>query len=465
MTFTARVETYVNVSSLTTPFNFSLTKPSGTVDGDILFTLICIGNGTTNPPATIDSVPANWNLIATRLISTYYRYYFYWHIASGDGSSYTWSLTATNKLHAVCSCYTGGDFNPADPIDNYSDTQYITSDTILRATSFNVATANSPLFFTGGVYSTASKTFTKPSVPTSGWVEDDDAGSTTPDWWSEACSMIWAGSGATGNIQATISATMTIKHAFAVALNPVTAPTYISVVDGAALMDSIGKERRFTVSDATGLAEVPMRTDKMFPVLDALGLLDIILKQRTLAPIDDATLLLDSTLKQREVSPIQDSLVLLDEVFKDRYLSAPDDAFLVDGVEVNYGEVEVIVIDALQLVDEVYKTRETSIMDGITLLDDMAKTRILPPIGDTLSLADYLYADKPIILITDILSQLDSPFLDKTLTLNEQISLADTIMKKVPGEGWAGTIAGIDAPEKIAGVPRTQIKRISGSPP
>ena len=126
MTFTARTETYVNVGSLSTPFDFTLTKPTGTVDGDILFTLVCLRVSGT--PPTVDSVPSGWNLIATRLVSTNYRFYLYWHIASSDGASYAWSLTATAYLHAVCSCYTGGDFNASNPIDVYSDTQYITSD-------------------------------------------------------------------------------------------------------------------------------------------------------------------------------------------------------------------------------------------------------------------------------------------------------------------------------------------------
>ena len=218
MTFTARTETYINVSSLTSPYDFSPAKPSGTIEGDILF---CFFMTYKTSAVSVDSVPEGWNLIAERTVSTYYHFWLYYKVAgASEPSSYTWSLNTTAKLHAVMSCYTGGDFDPADPIDNYSDVQYTTSDVYLRAASLNVAKANSPLFFTGGVYHTSSRKFTKPSVPTSDWVEDDDSGSTTPDWWSTACSMIWGGSGATGNIDATISSADAQKHAFAVALNP-----------------------------------------------------------------------------------------------------------------------------------------------------------------------------------------------------------------------------------------------------
>jgi hypothetical protein len=218
MAFTARTETYVNVSSLTTPFNFTLNKPTGTVDNDILFTFLCIQ--ATTPP-TVDSVPAGWNLIATRLVGTAYRFYLYYKIASGEGANWTWSLTATCKLRAVCSCYTSGDYKTSGTIiDVISDSEYIQSDNILRAASMNVTYANSPLVFFGGVYNTSSRTFTKPTVPTSDWVEDDDAGSTTPDWWTTVCSMIWAGSGATGDMDDTISTSDAEKHAFAIALRP-----------------------------------------------------------------------------------------------------------------------------------------------------------------------------------------------------------------------------------------------------
>lgn len=112
------------------------------------------------------------------------------------------------------------DFNTSDPIDIVSNTIYTTSNTTIRAASINVTNTNSPLIFFWNVYSVLSVTHTKPSVPTTNWVEDDDAGSTTSDMWTEVCSMIWTWSWATWDIDATMSSTQTIKHWFAVALNP-----------------------------------------------------------------------------------------------------------------------------------------------------------------------------------------------------------------------------------------------------
>ena len=215
MAFTARIETYVNVSSLSDPYDITVTKPTGTVDGDILFCLIAWYH----PSATIDSVPSGWSLLGEYLANND-RYAVYYKVAASEPASWDWSFTSSMKVRAVCSCYTGGDFNAADPIDVISNTAYRVTDTSCIAASMIVSAVNSPLVFWAGVYHTSEQTFTKPSVPTEDWVEDDDAGSTDPDFWTEVCSMIWSGSGASGDMTATISLADAQKHAFAVALNP-----------------------------------------------------------------------------------------------------------------------------------------------------------------------------------------------------------------------------------------------------
>src|SRR5512136_24601 len=160
MAFAARTETYVELSSLSSPYDITVNKPTGTVDGDILFALICwYGAG-----VTIDSVPSGWTKLGENLNNTD-RYALYYKVASGEDASWTWSFTASARVGVTCSCYTSGDFNLTSPIDVTSNTEYRTSDAIVRAASMSVAKANSPLVFFGGVYSSSSKTFTKPSVP------------------------------------------------------------------------------------------------------------------------------------------------------------------------------------------------------------------------------------------------------------------------------------------------------------
>jgi hypothetical protein len=215
MAFTARTETYVNLASLLTPFDITVTKPTGTVDGDILFCWIGYRDLS---GFTIDSVPAGWALLAAYIDANTDKYAVYWKVAASEPASWNWSFSGDCKVRAVCSCYTSGDFDPLDPIDVVSNTPYRVNDTACIAASMAVSAPNSPLVFWGGVYYSSARTFTKPAAP-AGWIENDDAGSLDPDFWTEVCSMIWAGSGATGAMSATMSGTAIQKHAFAVALN------------------------------------------------------------------------------------------------------------------------------------------------------------------------------------------------------------------------------------------------------
>lgn len=218
MAFTARDETYVQGEGLVDPYNATLPKPSGTVEGDILFAFIswyAVG-------VTIDSVPSGWTLLGSYTDNTD-KYALYYKIAGdSEPANYLWSFSGSAKVLITGSCYTGGDFDADDPIDVVSNTAYRTSDTIVRAITMTVASANSPLVFFAAVSSSSSKSFTKPSIPTTDWIEDADNGSIAPDIWEEVCSMIWNGSAATGDMDATCSASVTLKHAFAVALNPIT---------------------------------------------------------------------------------------------------------------------------------------------------------------------------------------------------------------------------------------------------
>ena len=192
--FTARTETYVDVAGLSSPYDITVNKPTGTVDGDILFVWIAWQS-----TPTIDSVPSGWTLLAQTVLGGGDNYALYYKIASSEGASWVWSFTASSGwIRAVSSSYTGGDFNASNPIDVVSNTAYRTNDVLSIAASMNVTRPNSPLIFWAGVFQSSARTFTKPSVPTTDWVEDDDAGSTTSDFWTQISSMIWSGSGATG---------------------------------------------------------------------------------------------------------------------------------------------------------------------------------------------------------------------------------------------------------------------------
>jgi hypothetical protein len=151
------------------------------------------------------------------------NYFFLYYKVAGasEGASYAWVWAAATRLGGTIATYRG-DFDTADPIDVVSNTAYIVSNTTVRAASMTVSAVNSPLVFFGGIHSSSSVTYTKPTAPVDIWVEDVDQADdgTVSRFMREICHMIWTGSGASGNIDATASATITDKHAFAVALNP-----------------------------------------------------------------------------------------------------------------------------------------------------------------------------------------------------------------------------------------------------
>jgi hypothetical protein len=202
-------------------------KPTGTVEDDLMLAFIRrIESG-----VTPTGVPSDWTLREIEDDSFFsLTYYLYYKVAGGsEPSDYTWTWAGSVRTGATIATYRGG-FNIADPINVSSNTAYDVVNTILRAASMVASAANSTLIFLGGVTFNATRTFTKPSVPTTDWVEDYDGGSVDSRFWRTICSMVWTGSGATGNMDATISAAHQDKHAFAVALNPAAAAGGIEVL-------------------------------------------------------------------------------------------------------------------------------------------------------------------------------------------------------------------------------------------
>lgn len=212
--FDERTETNVQGASLSSPYQATLAVPTGTTNGDIMFTWI----GSYSATVTTN---AAWTLIGSNTTNSD-KYYLYARVASSEPASYVWTFSGTSTYKATCTTYiASSDFSVTNVSTDLtvSNTPYRTSNGTNRAASFSVPNANSPLLFFGGVYSTSSKTQTPPTNPGT-FAEDYDTGSTTPDFWLEIASYIWAGSGTSGDIDSTISATLTTKHAFAVALKP-----------------------------------------------------------------------------------------------------------------------------------------------------------------------------------------------------------------------------------------------------
>jgi hypothetical protein len=197
-----------------------LSIPASTANDDIMFALLKRGVGYDNPP---NSVPGGWTTLAQNYeAGAGTNYDLYYRVAASESADYTWGYDgAAGRSAGVLITYTG-DYDTADPIDVVSNTAYTTSDTTLRAATMTVTAANSPLIFFGAVATSSSITATVPTVPVT-FTEDVDRWDTNSRTTLYMASYLWTGSGATGTMDATISASTGTKHAFAVALNPAAA--------------------------------------------------------------------------------------------------------------------------------------------------------------------------------------------------------------------------------------------------
>lgn len=207
--------------SHTTPYNSSssaaatINAPAGVADNDLLFTLI--KHSANESP---NSVPSGWTLLGEMYnIASSSMNSLYMKVASSEPASYDWGWATAARTGIVCIAFRDG-FDTADPIDAVSNTKYSTNDTTVRAASMTVAAEDSPIIFFAQVHASATQSFTPPSSPSAFTEHVDDWGSGSRANFCIA-SMIWASSGATGDIDATNTLTVAdAKHAFAVSLNP-----------------------------------------------------------------------------------------------------------------------------------------------------------------------------------------------------------------------------------------------------
>lgn len=216
-------DTYDSASSATVV----LPAPAGIAANDILF-----GYVKHNANETPTGVPSGWTLLGSEFNTESTSYWFlYYKIATGsEPADYTWTFATAARAGGVSIAYRDG-FDTADPIDAVSDTGYITNDTTLRAAAATAAEANAPVLFFGCTHNSSANAVTHPSSPAA-FTEDVEyfGGSGRGNY--EIASLIWTGSGTTGNVDATLASAVGVKHAFLVILTPNTAaPPTVTDVD------------------------------------------------------------------------------------------------------------------------------------------------------------------------------------------------------------------------------------------
>ena len=194
----------------------TISKPTGTVDGHVMVALIYARDLDGRPAI---SAPAGWTEIATNQVHSYILDGCYYKVASSEGASYNFTKDGTTNnatMAGFIMSFSGCDID--DPVDVFSNTDYIVSDKTLRAASVTTTVANAMLVFLGQMHKTS---FNPSATPPDGFTEAVDY--SHPD--SAAYGVYGAygaqaAAGASGDKDATMTAKSTQKHAFLVALAP-----------------------------------------------------------------------------------------------------------------------------------------------------------------------------------------------------------------------------------------------------
>lgn len=193
-----------------------ISKPTGVSQGDIMFAYIMHFNGTDR----LSTIPAGWSSIGGRHKNGNYNQALYYKVAgASEPSTYTFGLTSSSKLAVTISAYRGC-FDTSNPIDVYSNVEYVTNNTTYRAGTMILPSAGSTVLMFPSIYNTAVKTFANPLTQDGGWTEDYDHGSNNSDFSRAGYRKFIPASGATGVIDSIGTSGNTIKHAFGVGLKP-----------------------------------------------------------------------------------------------------------------------------------------------------------------------------------------------------------------------------------------------------
>lgn len=97
-------------TSTSDTLDLTISKPSGTVDGDMMIALIGIND------QAIDSVPSGWTLLDNSVTSGF-RNILYYKRASGEPTDYTWSvLSGQSVFHGAITSWTGVLLNPVHEV-------------------------------------------------------------------------------------------------------------------------------------------------------------------------------------------------------------------------------------------------------------------------------------------------------------------------------------------------------------
>lgn len=156
------------------PTSLTVSKPSGTADGDLLLAFVVIGGD-----QSITTVPSGWTLVdyqSTGPATGDCLHACYWKSASSEPASWVWGWSAGDDAAAVVLAYTGA---AASPID--ANAFNLMSGSVETMTSPSVTPTSSSvavLAFGANPFYNGTTSFTLPNSTTSRGSADPGPGTT-----------------------------------------------------------------------------------------------------------------------------------------------------------------------------------------------------------------------------------------------------------------------------------------------
>ncbi len=190
VTYRASASNNANTNSL------SVSRPTGTVDGDVLIAVVAWWVQTLTPPSGWTQIGSTqtWNVGGEDVfMRAYYR------VASSEPASYTWGLSATNDIAVSIATYYNVDTGSV--VDAQAG-QTNASSTAMTAPSVSPTLSTDMLLFLGAAGSDSAGSAT--ATPPAGMTERSDA---TGGTWIKAyiAEQLLSSAGATGTRTATLS--------------------------------------------------------------------------------------------------------------------------------------------------------------------------------------------------------------------------------------------------------------------
>ena len=143
-----------SAGSLGATLSLVITKPAGTVDGDLLVAFVA-----NNTAATI-TAPAGWTLIVSQARATNSLQAAWWRIASGEPADYTFTQTVSGSLSGSIHRISG---HHATPVDVSAAAASTAQDTAPTAPTVTTTAADTLLVYSASAEAAAQASITAPA--------------------------------------------------------------------------------------------------------------------------------------------------------------------------------------------------------------------------------------------------------------------------------------------------------------